>query len=39
MRTQALVLVLIVVAVSEPARLFKAVVHGVTAILHCIKLL
>lgn len=39
MRTQAFVLVLIVIAASEPARLFRAIVHGVIAILQCIKLL
>lgn len=39
MRTQALVLVLIVIAASEPARFFRAIVNGVTAILQCIKLL
>lgn len=39
MRTQALVLVLIVIAASEPARLFRAIVNGVIAILQCIKLL
>jgi hypothetical protein len=39
MRTQALVLVLIVIAASEPARLFRASVNGVIAILQCIKLL
>jgi hypothetical protein len=39
MRTQALVLVLIVIAASEPARLFRAIAQGVIAILQCIKLL
>jgi hypothetical protein len=39
MRTQALVLVLIVIAASEPARLFRAIVNGVVALLQCVKLL
>lgn len=39
MRTQALVLVLIVIAASEPAQLFKAVVSGVVALLRCFKIL
>lgn len=39
MRTQALVLVLIVIAASEPARLFKAAVDGVVDLLRCFKLL
>jgi hypothetical protein len=39
MRTQALVLVLIVIAASEPARLFRTIVDGVVALLRCFKLL
>ena len=39
MRTQAFVLVLIVIAGSEPARIFKTVVNGVVALLRCFKLL
>jgi len=39
MRTQALVLVLIVTAASEPARIFKTIVNGVVALLQCFKLL
>jgi len=39
MRTQALVLVLLVIAASEPARLFRAIVNGVIALLQHIKLL
>lgn len=39
MRTQALVLVLIVIAASEPARIFKTIVDGVVALLQCFKLL
>jgi hypothetical protein len=39
MRTQAIVLVLIVVAANEPARIFKTVVNGVIASLQCFKLL
>ena len=39
MRTQALVLVLIVIAANEPARLFKAVVNGVVVLLRCFKVL
>jgi len=39
MRTQAFVLVLIVIAASEPARLFKAIVNGVVALLQSVKLL
>jgi hypothetical protein len=39
MRTQALVLVLIVIAASEPARLFRAIVNGIVALLQHIKLL
>ena len=39
MRTQALVLELIVIAASEPARLFRAIVNGVVALLQCVKLL
>lgn len=39
MRTQALVLVLIVIAASEPARIFKTIVNGVIALLQYFKLL
>ena len=39
MRTQALVLVLIVIAASEPARLFRSIVNGIVALLQHIKLL
>ena len=39
MRTQAFVLVLIVIAASEPARLFRAIVNGIVALLQHIKLL
>jgi hypothetical protein len=39
MRTQALVLVLIVIAANEPARIFKTIVAGVVALLRCFKLL
>jgi hypothetical protein len=39
MRTQALVLVLIVIAASEPARLFRAIVNGIVALLQHIKIL
>jgi hypothetical protein len=39
MRTQALVLVLIVVAANEPTRLFRAIVIGIVALLQHIKLL
>jgi len=37
MRTQALVLVLIVIAASEPARLFRAIFKGIIALLQHIK--
>jgi len=39
MRTQALVLVLIVIAASEPARLFRAIINGIIVLLLHIKLL
>ncbi len=39
MRTQAFVLVLIVIAASEPARLFKAVFHAIVALLQYCKIL
>ncbi len=39
MRTQAFVLVLIVIAASEPARLFRAIVNGIVALLQHIKIL
>jgi hypothetical protein len=39
MRTQALVLVLIVIGANEPARLFRAIVNGIVALLQHIKLL
>jgi hypothetical protein len=39
MKTQALVLVLIVIAASEPARLLRAIVNHVVAFLQYIKLL
>ncbi len=39
MRTQALVLVLVVTAASEPARIFRTIVNGEVAWLQCFKLL
>jgi hypothetical protein len=39
MRTQAFVLVLIVIAANEPARLFKAVFHAIVALLQYFKIL
>ncbi len=39
MRTQAFVLVLIVIAASEPARLFSAVFHAIVALLQYFKIL
>ena len=39
MRTQAIVIVLIVIAASEPARLFRAVFKGIVALLQHFKLL
>jgi hypothetical protein len=39
MRTQALVLVLIVIAANQPAQIFKAIVAGAAALLRYFNLL